>query len=294
MSEPRKEAPISVFDIWMDYSDYRDRHQHAFHEFFVLLEGEGEQYTPEGVQKMSEGDVFFFPAGVEHMGNGDPGGTCLGGVLYVHERSFLGDGSACPGSAQILKALRQLARRKQYRLSLSSHGRDACAGVFTQMLAESKQKKPGYAVMLHALLHRFLIGILRHSHLEIATAAAERPVSEEQIHETVRFLEVHFREPVDIEHAAQLANMSRSHFHARFKEVTGSTFIGFLNALRIKNAVALLADGEVNAEQAAFRSGFTSLSHFYKVFREATGTTPSKIHTVLQGSPKPQARPAND
>ena len=272
-------TPIYIFDIRMEHSEYKAMHRHDFHEFFLTLDGTGEQYTAEGTIRTKKGDLFFFPAGIDHIGNGAPAGSCLGGVINLIEKFFLGETGIYPESREVLKTLTRNAKRGNYKITVNNAGRQQLFDLFQAMLEEIRAKKAGYKCMVNALMHQFLVTILRNSQLDIKPEKPATPLTVEKIHETVKFLETHFFDQIDIDHAAQMSNMSRSYFHANFKEVTGTTYIEFLNGLRIKNADLLLKTTDLDIDTIAFRSGFTSVSHFYKVFKESTGTTPKMIRS---------------
>lgn len=270
---------VSLFDIWMEHSEHKEMHRHDFHEIFLNVDGDGEQYTPEGDIRMKKEDIFFFPASIDHIGNGAPGGHCLGGVINLDEKLFLGENDLFPESKAVLKALTREGKKGHYRINVNPSGRKKLFSIFYEMLTEIREKRPGFRTAVNALMHQFLIIILRNSQLDIQEKGDRQPVSFDKIKDTINFLETHFFDQVDIDHAAHMSNMSRSHFHAVFKQITGKTYIEFLNNLRVKHADKLLKTTDLEIEAIAFRSGFTSVSHFYKVFKETTGTTPKKIRS---------------
>jgi AraC-like DNA-binding protein len=271
-----KTTAVDLFDVWMEHSEYKEMHRHDFHEIFLNLEGSGEQYTSEGTIKMKKGDVFFFPAGIEHIGNGGPSGNCLGGVININEKLFLGD-SIYSESGEVFKSLTRNAKEGHYKINISNVGRKQLLLIFQNMLEEIRVKKAGYRSIVNSFMHQFLIVILRNSQLNFHIKSTDTSITVDKINDTIQFLKTHFFDQIDIDHAAQMSNMSRSYFHANFKKVTGKTYIEFLNDLRIKSADKLFKTTELDTNTIAFRSGFTSVSHFYKVFKETTGNTPKKL-----------------
>lgn len=276
-----KEEAIHLFDIWMEHSPYKEMHRHDYHEIFLALNGPGEQITPEGKIQMKTGDIFFFPAGINHIGNGAVNSHCLGGIIDVHEKVFLEDHGLFPESKAVLKALTKQARKGSYRINVNPEGQKKTFDIFYEMLTELRERKPGFRTTVNALMHQFLMTILRNSQLDIREKGDSLPVSLDKIKDTISFLETHYCDQITIDHAAHMANMSRSYFHALFKEVTGKTYIEFINDLRVKHADELLRTTELNTENIAFKSGFTSVSHFYKVFKESTGSTPKQVRKKL-------------
>jgi transcriptional regulator GlxA family with amidase domain len=126
-------------------------------------------------------------------------------------------------------------------------------------------------------MHQLLITILRNSQLNITEETQNSSMINEKIQDAVIFIETNFTTQIDINQVAKIANMSRSYFHANFKEVTGRTFVDYLNDLRVENACNLLKNTDLDIATVACRSGFTSVSHFYRVFKSNTDTSPQKI-----------------
>jgi AraC-like DNA-binding protein len=73
---------------------------------------------------------------------------------------------------------------------------------------------------------------------------------------------------------ANYCGLSSRRFSQLFREITGSTFVPWLQERRIKNACRLLATGQQTISSAAFISGFEDISHFYRVFEKLCGRTP--------------------
>ncbi len=95
------------------------------------------------------------------------------------------------------------------------------------------------------------------------------------IQASIRFLFKNFRENITLSSVAEKSGYTPNYFSKRFRELTGTTYIEFLNRLRTNYARMLLASTEYTVLEIAAESGFDSLSNFLRVFKEQTGTTPA-------------------
>lgn len=273
----KNKKPIDVFAIKMDYSKDKVLHDHEYNEIFLALEGGGEQITEYGTQKMREGDIFLFPPNQKHHGNANLGEQCLGGVIYVYDFIFEGKSEGSMEAGTVLKMLSKKTKSGNNKIRVNPQGRKELLRIFQEMLQEHRTKKPGFKSQLISMMHQFMIIILRNSQLEIdGLSINDQSVIIEKINDVLQFLETHYMQHLNIEQVSDAAGMSRSYFHANFKKVTGVTFVEYLNDLRIKAALKLLHDKNSSIDTVAFRTGFTSVSHFYKIFKEMTGKTPVK------------------
>ena len=59
-----------------------------------------------------------------------------------------------------------------------------------------------------------------------------------------------------------------------FKKMFGTGFKEYLTSVRMKAAVKLLKDSNLNVTQIAYRVGFNSQNHFCKIFKATFGISP--------------------
>ena len=73
---------------------------------------------------------------------------------------------------------------------------------------------------------------------------------------------------------AALANLSPSYFSKLFQEEVGTSFSDYLIQTRIENAKGLLRRFDLSVAEIGRLSGFNSLAHFSRTFKERAGTPP--------------------
>jgi AraC-like DNA-binding protein/ligand-binding sensor protein len=113
--------------------------------------------------------------------------------------------------------------------------------------------------------------------LLIARANAEPPV----ITHAKQFIQEHHGGELSLADVAQAVNTSTFYFCKRFKQTTGLTFTEYLSRIRTEKAKSLLLNPNVRISEAAYAAGFQSLTHFHRVFKKVTGSSPTRYRERL-------------
>lgn len=88
------------------------------------------------------------------------------------------------------------------------------------------------------------------------------------------YLETHFMEPVTVASAAGILHLSEPHFMRLFKQVTGQSFINYLNHFRVAKAEHLLATSDLSVSEVSQAVGFCDQSYFGLMFKRMVRLTP--------------------
>lgn len=80
---------------------------------------------------------------------------------------------------------------------------------------------------------------------------------------------------VQVRQAARMCGMSESYFMNFFKQVTGLSFVAYLNHFRVEQAQLLLARSDESMVSISQQVGFCDQSYFGTVFRKIAGMTPA-------------------
>jgi AraC-like DNA-binding protein len=95
---------------------------------------------------------------------------------------------------------------------------------------------------------------------------------------------VHFREPeLRLDHLARAAHLGRSRFAQRFRQVTGSSPMRYLERLRMEEARRRLEE-DASVGRAAQLAGFEDPLYFSRRFRALHGVAPSAYRAVACGA----------
>lgn len=94
------------------------------------------------------------------------------------------------------------------------------------------------------------------------------------------YITAHCGEDLSLEEVASIAGFSKYHFSRLFKQFTNVSFYQYLSQNRIYTAEKLLAVPEMSVTTVAYKSGFTSLSSFIRMFKLIKGVTPSEYRSM--------------
>ena len=71
--------------------------------------------------------------------------------------------------------------------------------------------------------------------------------------------------------------LSRVHLYRKLKALTNQSITEYVKTIRLQEAFKLMQEGKLNVSEIAFQTGFTSVSHFSRSFKEAYGKSPTKM-----------------
>ena len=131
-----------------------------------------------------------------------------------------------------------------------------------------------------------MVLLLNHyaSDLKVVPLFDRRQQALERFSPLFSFLDENFRDPITPADAASVVKMSPSHFRRAFKQVTGQSFVLYLNHFRVAKAQDLLATTEQPISEIGLEVGFCDQSYFGLIFRRITSLTPRQYRQQAQSS----------
>ena len=98
-----------------------------------------------------------------------------------------------------------------------------------------------------------------------------------QVLETVKAMEAHVADPLTLEQLAQVSKISPRQLNRLFSLKLGRSTMGYYRDLRLDKARNLLTNSPLSLTEIGLATGFSSASHFSRVFREYFGRAPSEF-----------------
>ncbi|MBE9537378.1 MAG: helix-turn-helix domain-containing protein [Proteobacteria bacterium] len=108
------------------------------------------------------------------------------------------------------------------------------------------------------------------------------PNGADGLKKAIRYINDNYETHIRLPMAAHEAGMSVSHFEREFKEKMETTFISYVNNLKINHAIKLLEDERLSMSDIAFACGFSNQWHFNRIFKRITSKTPTSFRKSLK------------
>lgn len=92
----------------------------------------------------------------------------------------------------------------------------------------------------------------------------------------------HYAQPITLNSVADALHLSKFYISHMFRERMNYSFTRFLHDLRVEHACDVLKQKNVDITDAAFRSGFSSIRSFNRIFLENTGMSPRQYRKLYR------------
>ncbi len=144
-----------------------------------------------------------------------------------------------------------------------------------QILNEQDQKPPGYKAAIQQLLSVSLLDIYR-AQLEISRRPELHLSSDStsRVRQVLDYVSSNYFEQLTLSEAADMSHLSQRQFSNICKQISGKSFVQFVNEIRTDVAQKLLHNSEAPVSAIAFEIGYEDLSTFYRAFKKYTGRNP--------------------
>ena len=127
--------------------------------------------------------------------------------------------------------------------------------------------------------------------LESFSAPITKTVSEnrignmERLEEICDFVEHRYQEEITLGEAAEEIGLNKEYFCRFFKQNTGTSFIRYVNEVRISHIYQDLLHSSEGILEITERHGFFNQKLFYRMFKEKYGCTPKQVRNIARDNP---------
>lgn len=267
---------ISVSSVTEKYSGelLSAPHCHSTVEVDCILEGNGKYSVAGAVHDIFPGDVFVFSNNIIHRITHIAPDAAMR-ILKVHfSPSLLMQGGLFSGFDGVF-----------FRTSGFTHipGGNAAASrvrrILEDMLAESDGGAFKSDEMMTALLLTLCVTVGRYVGDSCGNdgASAYRSDNHQAISGTIRYINSHLGDKLELDMLARMAKMSKNSYLYWFRHFNGISPYSYIQSMRILRAVELLKNTPDTVAHIAFECGFNSTVSFNKMFKKVMGCTPGEM-----------------
>ena len=250
-------------------------HWHSEMELVVVKKGQGKVSVNYETYTVTAGNIVIIPSGQIHSIQGIPG------CIMEYENMFFTDNFLLSHQEDICSSqfIRPLFKNKiafdSLLLDSSLSYYQEIATLLEQVDRLSDQRPMGYQLAIKGLYFQIFFILFSHKKEDPKTLPTSKSVEKMKI--LIKYMEVHYNEPITIEQMAELLHYSPSHFMKFFRNVMGTSFISYLNDYRLTIAARSLNLSTDSVLDIACHCGFDNLSYFNRLFKRKYQMTPSQF-----------------
>ncbi len=136
-------------------------------------------------------------------------------------------------------------------------------------------------------LRHFYLGVVLGRLLEpLPLGEKARPAGQDSLRSLMKYIDTHITEPLTLERLSKELFLNKFYISKLFSQRIGCSLRGYINAIRVSMACALLNDPDVTLPCIMEKCGFDSERTFYRAFRANRGMTPKSYRAqVPRGAP---------
>lgn len=232
-------------------------HYHEYYELYYLEQGERYHMIQDHLCKVYPGEFLIFPPYVMHHSYGEENVPFKRFLLY-----FRKDQLSSPELAEAMDSTWGV-----YKPDVRS--RQTIRRMLEDLIKEQNSPGAYSRAYSHTLLNMLLLHIFRQ------IQAPVRPEKRDRIGEVISYIHANYQEDMNLDQLAQMFYVSTYYLCREFKKYTNSTIVQYINSTRIMNAQRKMMETDMNITEISKAVGFSSITHFNRVFKAVAGMTPS-------------------
>lgn len=243
-------------------------HFHDTYELYYLISGKRHYFIEGRTLEISQGNLILIKPYALHKTT-DGGPPDHQRLLFNFKKSFF------PQPNLMEEILQLLYDKKCGAFTFSPTQKQYLEKIFGKILDEVHHRSIGFEAAIQCLFTQVLIYLARYCENAIVdTSKPHLSPMHEKISDIVQYINTHYMKPLSLEYISTHFFISQYYLSRSFKQVTGFTFVEYLNSVRIREAQRLLRETDEQVIQIAHMVGFNNVSHFGRIFKAIAKNTP--------------------
>lgn len=263
---------INIHSISKSPCDYIwDMHIHKECEFCMSISGEKIFYIKDREYVINDGDIIFVNENVPHKTK-----------TFKGSESFLIQAKSNNETNSDNYNLSCYLNKMNNDFAIFKNGSEINTLIkkcFEIIIQEDKNKDTYYELFIKSAMINVFAILYRYGILaEPIAFFNEKKLN--KILPAIQYIEAHYNENITLDGVSSILNVDKSHFCRMFKKATGTSYIQYLNFVRIQNAENLLLTSDKNIADIAQETGFSSPSYFAETFKAVMNCSPSQYKKI--------------
>lgn len=255
-------------------------HYHPEYELVLVLKSTGRRMVGDNIGYFQEGDLVCMGPFLPHVWvndsqyiNGQADHAAEAIVIHFKD-DFLGEDFLKIPEMDAFKNFLKLSNRG---MALHGKTRDQINALMTGMVDMNGIQR------LSTLLSIFDI-LSNTTEYQLLASVGYTPGAQsnsDRLGKVTEYVMQNFHREIALPEVAHMANMAVTTFCNFFKEQYRTTFVEYLNNVRIGHACKLLSERDQNIVEVAYECGFNNLANFNRQFKKYKKMTPTQYRRTI-------------
>lgn len=269
-------AQSSIAEFWVKEPKFGVHwHYHPEIEICYVKQGAGHRIVGDSVQRFEDGDLVLVGSNLPHCWITDANFNASEKLMEVYVVHF--NKSIFLNNLPEFDIIKSLIKHANQGISFNKTDT-----IISQLLYlnETKgiHKFLGLCSLLTVMAESNKIEYLTSDNYLIENSKK----NEQRITKACDFIQQHFKRSISLTELADLVNMNPTAFSRFFKQRIGKSPINYLNEIRIHMACTQLLTTSDKVYEIAYDCGFSSLTHFNKLFLKHNRMTPKQYRLRMK------------
>lgn len=244
---------------------HSEMHYHDEIELLAVTEGELFCVVSGKHYHCQKGDVLFFSARIPHA-TYVKNSSCAYTLVQFRPEHFLGD------SNNTGKYFNRFVRNADLPFAILKN--QALYDMIARASEEEKKQEEAFDLYIKGATYSIIALLCREGALSASNSAYSSDIK--KILPALSYIDENFAQDITLDDVARLQNLNPSYFCRVFKRASGSSFVDYLNFVRICKSEKMLATSEKSILEIACDVGFSSLSYYNRIFKRYKNCTPTE------------------
>jgi AraC-like DNA-binding protein len=258
-------------------------HAHDFIELMYIYAGSCRHFAAGSVVDMTAGDVGIVAPGTPHAVAVFDDKSLLINILVkrsTFDTAFLQLLTEDDVLSHFFTQLIYHPGRSAPYLFFRTGGDDYLRGLVEDLYREANEQKRYRSRMLHLLVTMFCTALIRAHESDVTVINPAGRGRDDRIVLALRFIQVNYA-TVTLKEAAERFSYTEPQLSRLIQSYTGRTFSEIVRGMRMREAAALLTNGQLSIQAIVERVGYADISHFYRSFKRQYGLTPMEFRRKM-------------